>query len=341
MRFRFVVTAIASAVFVFLLSVSLITAGTVHAQDSCAATYRVQPGDTLFGIARRFGTSVSELMRLNRGRIWNPDLIFWGQVLCLPASPTHSWLTVETTYQYKPNEDESTWNLAARGGYLGKRVVYPLQPIESIFAVSTTEEMAMAIDETPPPVLLGVRNGSEAITYTLVAIGDERVLTSLLITDVESLDVVFPTIPPEKRAELEAALGGPLEETLSAEDLRGLEAECWGSRPVAVLGAELASSASATIWLEGDEGVRYPFEVTHVDFMSDASKASRCYGGKPVGFALFPADSGKVGEYSIRIVLTQEGFGPPGLSRILNCQRWQGRRGWFYRWLRSWYGCPR
>jgi len=48
-------------------------------------TYTVQPGDTLTTIARRFGTDVTTLLRLNPGII-NPDLIFVGQQLVVPSS---------------------------------------------------------------------------------------------------------------------------------------------------------------------------------------------------------------------------------------------------------------
>ena len=42
-------------------------------------TYTVQPGDTLWGIAERYGTTVSALAAANGIR--NPDLIYPGQVL--------------------------------------------------------------------------------------------------------------------------------------------------------------------------------------------------------------------------------------------------------------------
>ncbi len=45
--------------------------------------YRVQPGDTLARIARRFGTTVAVLVQLNG--ITNPNLIFVGQALRLPG----------------------------------------------------------------------------------------------------------------------------------------------------------------------------------------------------------------------------------------------------------------
>jgi LysM repeat protein len=47
------------------------------------STYVVQPGDTLYKISVRFGTTVDELVALNN--IENPDLIYVNQVLQLPA----------------------------------------------------------------------------------------------------------------------------------------------------------------------------------------------------------------------------------------------------------------
>lgn len=53
-----------------------------------ARTYTVQSGDTLYEIARRFGTSVERLAQINN--ITNPELIYPGQVLTIPdaAGPT-------------------------------------------------------------------------------------------------------------------------------------------------------------------------------------------------------------------------------------------------------------
>lgn len=49
------------------------------------ASYTVVPGDTLGGIAARFGTTVAALAAANH--VANPDLIFPGQVLVLAAAP--------------------------------------------------------------------------------------------------------------------------------------------------------------------------------------------------------------------------------------------------------------
>jgi LysM repeat protein len=50
-----------------------------------ASTYVVQPGDTLSGIADRFGVSLSDLEAANP-QIINPDLVFSGQVINIPSS---------------------------------------------------------------------------------------------------------------------------------------------------------------------------------------------------------------------------------------------------------------
>ena len=50
--------------------------------STCRATYVVRPGDTLYRIALRFGTSYTEIAQVNG--ISNPRLIYPGQQLCIP-----------------------------------------------------------------------------------------------------------------------------------------------------------------------------------------------------------------------------------------------------------------
>jgi LysM repeat protein len=70
-RFRFVP--------VLVLLLSLLLASTVLAET----TYTVQPGDTLYRIAARFGTNVPTLVGMNN--ISNPNYIWVGQVLRVPG----------------------------------------------------------------------------------------------------------------------------------------------------------------------------------------------------------------------------------------------------------------
>jgi LysM repeat protein len=50
--------------------------------SACRATYVVRQGDTLYNIALRYGTTYTEIARVNH--ISNPRLIYPGQQLCIP-----------------------------------------------------------------------------------------------------------------------------------------------------------------------------------------------------------------------------------------------------------------
>jgi LysM repeat protein len=88
--FKKLFTAAALAT-VFLGSAGAVVAP-AQAQPVCGATIRVQPGDTLYGIASRCGIAVGEIMRLNG--LSNPNYIQLGTVLKLRVgaqpSPTPS-----------------------------------------------------------------------------------------------------------------------------------------------------------------------------------------------------------------------------------------------------------
>lgn len=55
---------------------------------SYGGTYVVQYGDTLRKIADRYGFSVNDILAVNP-QIWNPNLIYVGQVINLPARPVY------------------------------------------------------------------------------------------------------------------------------------------------------------------------------------------------------------------------------------------------------------
>ncbi len=93
--------------------------------------YYVKSGDTLFSIARRFGTTVDAMLEANV--ICNPNLIFVGQVLIIP----------------RPGID-----LPVAGG----SPYYVVLPGDSLFCLArrfgTTVEVLAAINQIPNPNLI-------------------------------------------------------------------------------------------------------------------------------------------------------------------------------------------
>jgi spore germination protein len=70
--------------------------------------YTVQPGDTLWRIAQRFGVTIEEIVRLNN--ISDPNRIIPGQVLLIPAAPTPG------PQQYTVQPGDTLWRIAQRFG---------------------------------------------------------------------------------------------------------------------------------------------------------------------------------------------------------------------------------
>ena len=84
--------------------------------NNFSTTYVVQSGDTLSGIAARFGTTVQELVQLND--ISNPNLIYVGEVLKLPVSNSVKSGASSNQYQttYVVNPGNTLSGIAARFG---------------------------------------------------------------------------------------------------------------------------------------------------------------------------------------------------------------------------------
>lgn len=81
-------------------------------------TYTVQPGNTLWGIAQFFGTTVDAIARLNG--IANVDMIFPGQRLRIPMEE----MPVPQFYTVRPGD--TIWEIAQRYGI----------PVETILSLN-------------------------------------------------------------------------------------------------------------------------------------------------------------------------------------------------------------
>jgi lysozyme len=88
---------IVSLLFVFMLLATFISAVPAGAA-ACTWTHRVRFGDTLGMIARYYGTTVTDIQKLNN--IANPNVIYWGSNLCVsdtqaPPAPFPNKYTVK------------------------------------------------------------------------------------------------------------------------------------------------------------------------------------------------------------------------------------------------------
>ncbi len=79
---------------------------------AAGATYTVQPGDTLSGIANKNGTTATALARENN--LSNPDRIYVGQQLLIPGAATSAGAASSSTHTVKSGESLST--IAAKYG---------------------------------------------------------------------------------------------------------------------------------------------------------------------------------------------------------------------------------
>ncbi len=108
----------------FILILSLLTlvfliSSSVMAQNAGEQTHIVQPGETLFRISVRYGVSVSAIVQ--RNSIANPNLIFAGQRLIIPAgggAPPPTTAPGSTPQPTQPPGNVTTYTVQ-RGDTLG------------------------------------------------------------------------------------------------------------------------------------------------------------------------------------------------------------------------------
>lgn len=149
-----------------------------------AATYTVQPGDSLGAIALRFGASVAALAEVNG--LANPDLIVPGQVLAVPGGPATARFLhpeVEPLLHQAADEfslprsfvaalawQESGWQQAmvSHAGAVG---VMQILPETAEWAIGSLVDGPLAWQEDP---LANCRLGAALLRHYLVLSGGDQ-----------------------------------------------------------------------------------------------------------------------------------------------------------------------
>lgn len=78
--------------------------------SGCSQFYTVAPGDNLFRIALRFGTTVFNLQQLNG--LANPNFVFAGQTLCVRAGAP-----IPFGFLYVVHRGDTMFSIASRFGW--------------------------------------------------------------------------------------------------------------------------------------------------------------------------------------------------------------------------------
>lgn len=162
--------------------------------NNFSGTYVVQSGDTLSGIALRFGTTVQELVQLND--ISNPNLIYVGEILKLPVSNSVKSGVSSKQYQttYVVQSGDTLSGIATRFGttvqYLARinGIVNPnLIYVGQVLKISSSGVSVQRGDSTATYV---VKSGD---TLSGIAIRFGTTVANLVaLNDISNPNLIYP-----------------------------------------------------------------------------------------------------------------------------------------------------
>jgi LysM repeat protein len=99
-----------------VMALAMLASANVITAAAAAPTYHVvQASQTLYSIAAAYGTSTWSLARTNG--IWNPDLIYVGQVLLVPSAGSAQYNPTNAAYYRFNTAPNRTYGCAYRVQY--------------------------------------------------------------------------------------------------------------------------------------------------------------------------------------------------------------------------------
>lgn len=132
---------------VFLILVSLVSAGFLVPRDAYASScetihHRVKAGENLTQIARHYGVTVSSIVKANN--LWNPNLIYVGQVLIIPLPCKTPPPITGCTTTHTVKKGEYLKSIAARYGTTWQAIAQ-LNGIKSPYIIHPGQHLKIPI----------------------------------------------------------------------------------------------------------------------------------------------------------------------------------------------------
>ncbi len=110
--------------------------------------YRIQKGDTLYALAKRYKTTVERLLEVNPGI--DPLNLQIDSQICIPQ-PFEKYPTCMTTNYYVVKENDTIYSIAKYFGVTVKQILYSNMGIEP---ENIYEGMILCIPIAPPPLCI-------------------------------------------------------------------------------------------------------------------------------------------------------------------------------------------
>lgn len=122
--------------------------------------YKIQKGDTLYALSKRYKTTVERLLEVNPGI--DPSNLQIDSQICIPL-PLEKYPTCMTTNYYVVKENDTIFSISKYFGVTVKQILYSNMGIEP---ENIYEGMILCIPIAPPPLCIELCNNIFKLKYT-------------------------------------------------------------------------------------------------------------------------------------------------------------------------------